>query len=107
PLLGLGEPPTLFAAVIYSIFPIIMNTYVGIAQVPPALRDAARGMGMTAGQVLWNVDLPLAFPVIVAGVRTGAIYASAMVVLGAYIGAGGLGVYVYNGMSRQDSGLIW
>jgi osmoprotectant transport system permease protein len=107
PFLHVGEPPVLFAAVVYSLFPIIMNTYVGVTQVSPALRDAARGMGMTALQVIWNVELPVSFPVLLAGVRTGAIYASAMVVIGSFIGAGGLGDYVYNGMSRQDSGLIW
>src|SRR5262245_23946892 len=107
PLLGIGQPPTLFAAVVYSLFPIVMNTYVGITQVSPALRDAARGMGMTGRQVLWNVELPLALPVLLAGVRTGAIYATATIVTCAYIGAGGLGDFIYNGMSRRDPGLIW
>lgn len=107
PLLGIGQQPALFAAVVYSLFPIVMNTYVGITQVAPAIRDAARGMGMTDRQVLWNVELPLAFPVILAGVRAGAVYASAMIVISAYIGAGGLGDYIYNGMSRDDAGLIW
>jgi osmoprotectant transport system permease protein len=107
PLLGIGQRPALFAAVVYSLFPVVLNTYVGITQVSPAVRDAARGMGMTDRQVLWNVELPLAFPVVLVGVRTGAVYASAMVVIGAYIGAGGLGDYIYNGMSRDDSGLIW
>src|SRR5262249_53722740 len=99
--------PALFAAVVYSLFPVVMNTYVGITQVSPAIRDAARGMGMTDRQVLWNVELPLAFPVVLVGVRTGAVYASAMVVIGAFIGAGGLGDFIFNGMSRDDSGLIW
>jgi osmoprotectant transport system permease protein len=80
---------------------------VGINQVAPAVRDAARGMGMTRGQILWHVDLPLAFPVILVGVRTAAVYVSAMIVLGSMIGAGGLGDYVYNGMNRGDAGLIW
>jgi osmoprotectant transport system permease protein len=106
PLLGIGQPPALFAAVLYSLFPVVQNTYVGVTQVSPAVRDAARGMGMTRLQSLWNVELPLAFPVILAGVRTAAIYASAMIVIGAYIGAGGLGDYVYNGISRDDYGLI-
>jgi osmoprotectant transport system permease protein len=107
PLLGIGQQPALFAAVVYSLFPIVMNTYVGITQVSPAVRDAARGMGMTGPQVLWHVELPLAFPVILAGVRTGAVYASAMIVIGAYIGAGGLGDYIFTGMSRADYGLIF
>ncbi len=107
PLLGIGQPAALFAAVVYSLFPIVMNTYVGIIQVNPAVRDAARGMGMTNTQILWNVELPLAFPVLLAGVRTGAVYATAMIVISAYIGAGGLGDFVYNGMNRDDYGLIW
>src|SRR5207237_5532190 len=72
PLLGIGQRPALFAAVVYSLFPIVMNTYVGITQVPAAVRDAARGMGMTGRQILWHVELPLAFPVLLAGRRTGA-----------------------------------
>jgi osmoprotectant transport system permease protein len=106
PLLGIGQRPALFAAVVYSIFPVILNTYVGINQVAPAVRDAARGMGMSGSQVLWHVEVPLAFPVIMAGVRTGAIYASAMIVIGAWIGAAGLGDYIIGGMQRADNGLI-
>jgi osmoprotectant transport system permease protein len=105
--LGIGAPAALFAAVVYSIFPVVLNTYVGLTQVSPAVRDAARGMGMTGRQILWNVDLPLALPVILAGVRSGAVNVSAMVVIGAYVGAGGLGQYVFNGISRSDNGLIW
>jgi osmoprotectant transport system permease protein len=107
PLLGLGQTPALFAAVIYSLFPIVLNTHVGITQVSPALRDAARGMGMTRGQILWHVEVPLAFPVLLAGVRTGAVYASGMIVICTFVGAGGLGDYISNGMSRADTGLIW
>ncbi len=107
PVLGLGQQSALFAAVVYSLFPIVMNTYVGITQVAPAVRDAARGMGMTGGQILWHVQLPLALPVILAGVRTAAVYASGMIVIGALIGAGGLGDYINNGLTRADRGLIW
>jgi osmoprotectant transport system permease protein len=107
PMLGIGQTPALIAAVVYSLFPIVMNTHVGITQVSAPVRDAARGMGMTGFQVLWNVELPLAFPVLLVGVRSGAVYATGMIVVGAYIGAGGLGDYVYNGMSRSFSGLIW
>jgi osmoprotectant transport system permease protein len=106
PLLGIGPSSALFAAAVYSVFPVVLNTYVGITEVAPAVRDAARGMGMTDSQILRTVELPLAFPIILAGVRAGAVYASAMVVIGALIGAGGLGDYIYNGMSRADFGLI-
>jgi osmoprotectant transport system permease protein len=71
------------------------------------LRDAARGMGMTGVQILWHVELPLAMPVVLAGVRSAAVYASGMVVIASLVGAGGLGDYVFNGISRADAGLIW
>jgi osmoprotectant transport system permease protein len=106
PWLGIGQKAAVFLAVVYSLFPIVMNTYVGITQVPPAIRDAALGMGMTRGQVLRNVDLPLAVPVILAGVRTGAIYAIGIITVCALAGAGGLGLYIVRGMSRSDNLLI-
>ncbi len=105
--MGIRQTPALIAAVAYSIFPIVVNTYVGVTQVAPPVRDAARGMGMTVGQILWHVELPLAFPVLLVGVRTAAVYASSMIVLGSLVGAGGLGDYIYNGMNRGNSGLIW
>jgi osmoprotectant transport system permease protein len=107
PVLGVGPTAALFAAVVYSLFPLVLNTYIGITQVTPAVRDAARGMGMTRGQILWNVELPLSLPVVLAGVRTGAVYASSMIAIGSLVGAGGLGDYVNNGMNRDDPGLIW
>lgn len=107
PVLGIGQPAALFAAVVYSVFPIVLNTYVGITQVSPAIRDAARGMGMTDRQILWRVELPLGLPVLLAGVRSGAVNASGMIVIASLVGAGGLGDYVTNGMSRDDYGLIW
>jgi osmoprotectant transport system permease protein len=106
PVLGIGQPAALFVAVIYSLFPIVLNTYVGIIQVLPAIRDAARGMGMTPGQLLWHVELPLALPVILAGVRTGAVYAIGIVTICALVGAGGLGDFIVTGMTRGDDGLV-
>jgi osmoprotectant transport system substrate-binding protein/osmoprotectant transport system permease protein len=85
----------------------VLNTHVGITQVPASIKDAARGMGMTDWQVLWQVEVPLSFPVLLAGVRAGAVYASGMIVVGSLIGAGGLGDYIFNGLSRDDNGLIW
>jgi osmoprotectant transport system substrate-binding protein/osmoprotectant transport system permease protein len=107
PLLGLGPAPALVAAIMYCLFPVVMNTYVGITEVSPSVRDAASGMGMTSRQILWQVELPLAFPVILAGVRTAAVCVSGMIVFGALVGAGGLGDYIYNGMKLNDYGLIW
>jgi osmoprotectant transport system permease protein len=107
PLIGIGEKAAVFLAVVYSLFPIVMNTHVGITQVPRPIRDTALGMGMTPLQILWNVDLPLALPVILAGVRTGAVYAIGIVTVCALAGSGGLGVYILRGMTRADNILIF
>jgi len=106
PILGIGQPAAVFVAVIYSLFPIVLNTFVGITQVSPAIRDAARGMGMTPSQMLWHVELPLALPVILAGVRTGTVYAIGIITVCALVGAGGLGDFIVTGMTRGDDGLV-
>jgi osmoprotectant transport system permease protein len=106
PWLGLSPPAYVLLAVLYSLFPITMNTYVGITQVSPAIRDAARGMGMTGGQVLWNVDLPLAFPVLLAGVRTASVASIGIITVCALAGAGSLGLYIVRGMTRSNIDLI-
>ncbi len=104
--LGIGQALAVVTAVLYSLFPIVLNTYVGITQVPPAIRDAARGMGMTAMQTLWTVELPLAFPVVLAGIRTGAIYAIGIITVCALAGAGGLGDYIVSGMTQGNNHLV-
>lgn len=106
-LFGLfGASAAIFATVVYSLYPVVLNTYTGIMQVDARLKDAARGMGMTGRQVLTGVELPLALPVIIAGVRTAATYAIAMMTIGAMVGARGLGDYILFGMDRKDNGLI-
>ncbi len=107
PLLGIGQPAAIFLAVVYSLFPVVMNTCVGINQVPAPIRDAARGMGMTGRQILGKVELPLALPVVLAGVRTGAVYAIGIITVCAVAGVRGLGSYIWRGMSRSDDFLIW
>ncbi len=106
PLLGIGAKAAIFAAVVYSLFPIVMNTHIGITQVEPAIRDAARGMGMSGRQILWKVELPLALPVVLAGVRTGAVYAIGIITVCALVGAGGLGDYIVTGMDNGDNDLV-
>jgi len=101
-----GAAAAVFATVVYSLFPIVLNTYTGISQVNPRVRDAARGMGMTNRQILFKVELPLAMPVIIAGVRTAAIYAIGMTTIATFVGARGLGDYISDGMTRHDDGLI-
>src|SRR5262245_14670937 len=103
---GIGQQAALVVAVVYSLFPIVLNTYVGLTQVPRPITDAALGMGMTPTQLLWKVELPLALPVILAGVRTGAVYAIGIVTVCALVGAGGLGDFIVTGLTRGDDGLV-
>ena len=100
---GIGWLPAVIAILLYSQLPIIRNTYTAITNVDPALRESARGMGMTAGQRLWQVEIPLAIPVIMAGVRTAVVMNIGVAAIAAYIGAGGLGVLIARGISQTDS----
>lgn len=106
PLLGLGTTPALVALTLYALLPIVRNTYTGLSGLPPEIIEAARGMGFTRTQRLWLVDLPLALPVIVAGVRTAAVITVGVATLAAFIGAGGLGYFIFRGISMGDNKLI-
>ena len=99
---GIGWLPAVIAILLYSQLPIIRNTYTAITNVDPALRESARGMGMTAGQRLRQVEIPLAIPVIMAGVRTAVVMNIGVAAIAAYIGAGGLGVLISRGISQTD-----
>ncbi|MGF1561134.1 MAG: ABC transporter permease [Geminicoccaceae bacterium] len=99
---GIGWLPAVIAILLYSQLPIIRNTYTAISNVDPALREAARGMGMTAMQRLWRVEIPIAVPVIMAGVRTAVVMNIGVAAIAAYIGAGGLGVLISRGISQTD-----
>ncbi len=103
PVLGLGLKPTVFALVLYSQVGLIRNTAVGIHEVDAALLEAARGMGMTTGQRFWRVEVPLAIPVIFAGVRAATVMAIGLASIAAYIGAGGLGVLIFQGISTGNT----
>ncbi|CAM4000627.1 ABC transporter permease [Paracoccus yeei] len=99
---GIGYLPALVALVFYSQLPIIRNTYTAIMNIDPALRDAARGMGMTALQRLWQVEIPMAMPVILTGVRNAVVLTIAIAAIATYIGAGGLGTFISRGISQTD-----
>lgn len=99
PYLGLGFLPALAALAILACPPILINTEAGFRSVDPAVVEAARGMGMDARQVLWRVEVPLAAPVLVAGVRTAAVEVFASATLAAFIGGGGLGDFIYRGFA--------
>lgn len=99
---GIGWLPAVTAILLYSQLPIIRNTYTAITNVDPALREAARGMGMTPIQRLWQVEMPISVPVIMAGVRTAVVMNIGVAAIAAYIGAGGLGVLISRGISQSD-----
>ena len=99
---GIGWLPAVIAILLYSQLPIIRNTYTAITNVDPALRESARGMGMTPFQRLRQVEIPIAVPVIMAGVRIAVVMNIGVAAIAAYIGAGGLGVLISRGISQTD-----
>src|SRR5437870_4249386 len=100
---GIGYAPAIIALFLYSLLPIIRNTFTGINGVDPAVREAARGMGMTDWQMLTEVELPLAMSVIIAGLRVATVIAIGTATIAAAIGAGGLGVYIFRGLRGGGS----
>lgn len=99
---GIGWLPAVVAVFLYSQLPIIRNTYTAIDNVDAALREAARGMGMTALQRLRDVEIPMAVPVILGGIRTAVVINIGITAIAAYIGAGGLGTFISRGISQSD-----
>ena len=106
PILGLGVLPAVVALFLYSLLPIIRNTLTGIASVDPLLREVALGMGLTAWQRLQKVEIPLALPTILAGIKTAAIISIGTATLAAFVGAGGLGEPIVTGLNLNDNHLI-
>src|SRR4029077_13516071 len=106
PLFGIGVVPALVALVLYSLYPIVRNTYTGVRDADPAAVSAARALGMTDAQILRDVRLPLAAPVIMAGVRTAAVIDVGTATLAAFIGAGGLGEPIVAGLALSDTRMI-
>lgn len=89
------------ALVAYSFLPVLANTVAGLDQIEPSVRESARGMGMTSGQSLWRIELPLASPVIIAGLRTALVFAVGVATIATFINAGGLGDMIVNGLKLQ------
>lgn len=106
PLLGIGATPAIAALFLYALLPIIRNTYTGITGVNTSVVDAAKGMGMTPSQVLLKVQLPLAMPVILAGIRTATVINVGVATLAAYIAAGGLGEFIFGGIALNNTNMI-
>lgn len=106
PLLGTNKPPAITALFLYAVLPILRNTYTAIEEVDPAIIEVGRGMGMTEWQILWKVEVPLCVPVVVAGVRTSTVICVGIATLCTFIGAGGLGGLIMDGMQQRGSELI-
>jgi len=106
PLMGIGEFPAITALFLYALLPIVRNTYAGIDEVDPAIREAAVGMGLTNLQILTKVELPLAVPVIFAGIRTAMVISIGVATLCALIAAGGLGEFIFRGIAVNNSYMI-
>ncbi|HSV19013.1 MAG TPA: ABC transporter permease [Casimicrobiaceae bacterium] len=107
PLVGLGPANAIIAMVAFSLVVLIRNIATGIRQVPAEVVDSARGMGMAARQILWRVELPLALPLIVAGLRIAAVTVISVSVVAAYVNAGGLGTLIFNGIATDHPPKIW
>lgn len=106
PLFGVGKLPAIMALFIYSLLPIMRNTTLGITNVDEGIIDAAKGMGMTKNQVLLKVKVPMAMPVIMSGIRLSAVYVLAWTTLASYIGAGGLGDFIFDGLQNYIPPMI-
>lgn len=102
PFSGVGNATAIIALTIYALLPMVRNTHTGLTNVSPLLIEAAEGMGSTRFQVLYKIKLPLAMPVIIAGVRNMAVMTIALAGIAAFIGAGGLGVAVYRGITTNN-----
>ncbi len=106
PLLGFGFTPSLVALTLLAIPPILINASTGLSQVNPQVIDAARGMGLSNGQILRGIQLPIAAPVIFAGIRTSAVQVVASATLATFVGGGGLGDLIVLGLQRNDPAVL-
>lgn len=107
PFLGIGNKTAIAALSVYALLPMVRNTYTGISEVNENIIEAARGMGCTEIQLLFKIKLPLAFPVIMAGIRSMVTMTIAVAGIASFIGAGGLGVAIYRGITTNNAALTW
>jgi osmoprotectant transport system permease protein len=103
---GIGVTPAIIALVLYALLPVVRNTSVGLAEVDTAAIEAGRGMGLTRRQIFWQLELPLALPVLLAGLRIVTVQAIGLAVVAALIGAGGLGTFVFEGLGQYAVDLV-
>ena len=104
--MGIGDRPVVYALAIFAFPPMVTNTYAGVRGVDPEVRDAARGLGLSGNQMLRRVELPLALPLIAAGVRTAAVQVVATATIAAIVGSGGLGRFIVDGFQTNDYGQL-
>lgn len=105
PFFGIGFAPSVFALTLIAIPPILINGVVGLRQVNPQVMDAAKGMGLSMRQILTGIQIPIAAPIIFAGIRTSAVQVVASATLATFIGGGGFGDYIVEGYQRSDTGI--
>ena len=105
PLSGIGDTTAIIALTVYALLPMVRNTYTGLTNVSPLLIEAATGMGSTKFQVLYKIKLPLAMPIIIAGIRNMAVMTIALAGIASFIGAGGLGVAIYRGITTNNKAM--
>lgn len=103
PIFGLGYQPTVFALVLYALLPIVRNTVAGLESVDPAIMESARGMGLGSGQRLWRIQLPLAWPVILTGIRVSTVVIVGIAAIGALVNGPGLGHFIFDGLAAIGS----
>jgi osmoprotectant transport system permease protein len=103
---GIGAAPAIIALTVYSLLPVARNTYAGFSAVDPASVDAGRGMGMTSLQLIWRIEVPIASPIILNGVRVALVQAVGLTAVAALIGAGGFGVFIFQGLGQAATDLI-
>lgn len=106
PIFGVGKMAAIIALFIYVLLPILNNTVLGVQQIDSNLKDAAKSMGMTRLQMMKDIELPLALPLILSGVRLSAVYVISWATLASYVGAGGLGDFVFNGLNLYNANMI-
>lgn len=106
PAFGIGSTPAIIMVFLYSLLPIIKNTYIGLENIDSEIIEAGKGMGMTQSQLLRLVKLPLALPVIMAGVRIAAVTAVGLMTIAAFIGAGGLGYMIFTGIQMYNTMMV-
>ncbi len=106
PLFGIGFTTGVIALILYALLPVVRNTYTGIKEISPAVVESALGMGMSEWRVLTKIKIPLARPVIMAGIRTATVMVVGIAAIAAYVGAGGLGELIFQGISRSNEPMI-